>query len=338
MDELSIKDDWAVSRFARMVLTAVVLLPLGVAGCGGGAESPPTTTAPEGGAAKDDGSTEPKVIRPIPEGDQVAEAEAVEPKRRKFIPVELGSEGDPADAPAKPSPTGTSRNEADVTAVVDHLQPFQVFLGKWNWTTLKKFGQFAKHGEDLAWVWDFRTDKARPALVFETKEHPYFKTGRITWSTVDEKFELTTTSPEGEQRVFRGTWLEGGEPKEEHDGKRVQRSFKLDLEQESPAEGDRWKVTLQLLDNDQYQMQLTKRPEAGTAFGPLDVVRQQREGTSFAVADSDNPGPKCVVSGGLGSSMVAYNGKSYPVCCSGCEAAFKEDPERWIAKMMKKPE
>jgi YHS domain-containing protein len=36
--------------------------------------------------------------------------------------------------------------------------------------------------------------------------------------------------------------------------------------------------------------------------------------------------------------MVSYQGKSYPVCCSGCAAAFNDDPERWIAKMMKKPE
>ncbi len=323
--------------FARaLVGVCLGLTAIATVGCGDGASTQEAASAPA--AKTEDAEGAPKLIRPIPEETASATSDEPAPKRRKFIPVELGAEGEGADAPAKPAAEGGVKDEARSATVVDRLQPFQVFLGKWNWTTLKKFGNFAKHGEDLAWVWDFRTDKSRPALVFETSEHPYFKTGSLTWLAEDEKFRLTTRSPEGDERVFVGTWIEGGEPKEEHDGKRVQRSFKLDLEQQTPAEGDRWKVTLQLLDNDQYQMQLTKRPETGTTYGPLDVVRQQREGTSFAVADSDNPGPKCVVSGGLGSSMVSYQGKSYPVCCSGCAAAFNDDPERWIAKMMKKPE
>jgi YHS domain-containing protein len=34
--------------------------------------------------------------------------------------------------------------------------------------------------------------------------------------------------------------------------------------------------------------------------------------------------------------QVEYKGKSYPVCCSGCAAAFKDDPERWLAKLAEK--
>ena len=78
---------------------------------------------------------------------------------------------------------------------------------------------------------------------------------------------------------------------------------------------------------------MTRKQPTAKQFGPLDSVRQQRVGTSFAVADSDNPGPKCIISGGLGSMNVTYKGKSYPVCCSGCAAAFNDDPERWLAKL-----
>ncbi|MGE5195178.1 MAG: YHS domain-containing protein [Deltaproteobacteria bacterium] len=105
------------------------------------------------------------------------------------------------------------------------------------------------------------------------------------------------------------------------------------LTQVSPAAGERWQVTLSQLDNNQYLMALARSPGAGKQFGQLDTVRQQRVGTSFAVADSDNPGPKCIISGGLGTMQVEYKGKSYPVCCSGCAAAFRDDPERWLAKL-----
>jgi YHS domain-containing protein len=29
---------------------------------------------------------------------------------------------------------------------------------------------------------------------------------------------------------------------------------------------------------------------------------------------------------------VTHNGRTYYVCCTGCQAAFNENPEYWIAK------
>ena len=123
---------------------------------------------------------------------------------------------------------------------------------------------------------------------------------------------MRTPTPDGQTRVFTGTWTDGGEPREESDGKKVQHTFKMQLSQVSPEEGDQWQLVFNQLDNNQYLMNLTRRPAAGKQLGPLDVIRQQRLGTSFAVADSDNPGPKCIISGGLGSMSVTYNAPPGP--------------------------
>ncbi|MBR9804101.1 YHS domain-containing protein [bacterium] len=40
----------------------------------------------------------------------------------------------------------------------------------------------------------------------------------------------------------------------------------------------------------------------------------------------------CIISGGLGTITVSHNGQTYYVCCTGCKAAFEDDPERWIAR------
>ena len=149
----------------------------------------------------------------------------------------------------------------------------------------------------------------------------------------EDKFQVTVQPTDEDAREFRGTWADGGEPKEESDGKKTQHTHKLQLTQILPQAGDQWQLVFHQLDNNQYLMAMTRRPATGKQFGPLDVVRQQRLGTSFAVADSDNPGPKCIISGGLGTMTVTYRGKSYPVCCSGCAAAFNDDPERWLAKL-----
>jgi hypothetical protein len=99
---------------------------------------------------------------------------------------------------------------------------------------------------------------------------------------------------------------------------------------------EHWQIVLNQQDNDRYLLEMSKRPPAGKTFNKFDTVGTQRFGKSFAAVDIDNPGPKCIISGGLGNATVSYKGKSYPVCCSGCAAAFNEDPERWLAKLAEK--
>ncbi len=254
--------------------------------------------------------------------------------KKKFQPVQLGDDG--SGSGGESSSKQKIPDEQKAQAIVAALQPFQILLGDWRWGTRRQFGDFAKTGEDLKWVWDFQSDPNRPALKGVSDDNPYFHKIWLTWLPDDEKFQLTGKTPDGESRVLQGTWTNQGEPREESDGKKTQHSYKLQLTQVSPATGEQWQATLNQLDNNQYLMVLARSPATGKPFSQLDTVRQQRVGTSFAVADSDNPGPKCIISGGLGTIQVEYKGKSYPVCCSGCAAAFQDDPERWLAKLAEK--
>lgn len=294
------------------------LLSMLIAGCGG--DTPQATKSKSG-----------RKPRPTASEDPETSAEPAKPKK-KYQAVTLG--GDSAGEGSQTAATKTRLSgEKRSQAVVAALQPLQVLLGQWRWITNKKFEGSNKSGEDLEWVWDFKHDAAQPSLTAKCTTHPYFHQVWLTYLPNEEKFEATARPEEGDERVFRGTWAEDGEPKEESDGKKIQHTFKMQLTQVSPAAGDQWQLVFNQLDNNQYLMTMTRRPATGKQFGPLDVVRQQRLGTSFAVADSDNPGPKCIISGGLGTMTVTYKGKSYPVCCTGCAAAFNDDPERWLAKL-----
>lgn len=298
-------------------LVALATLAITIAGCGDAPKKPTARAKPKANATA--AAEEPDEGEPQPA------------PRQKFKAVQLGgaSESTSDAAPAKKH----IPNEKQAESVVAALQPFQILLGQWKWTTQKKFGGFARHGEDLEWVWDFKGDKSRPALTAHSDGNPYFHQVWLTYLPNDDKFQLTVEPEEGDQRILQGTWAENGEPRDEYDGKKSQRTFKLVLNQTSPESGEQWQVTINQLDNNQYLFDVKKRAPAARQFLALDIVRQQRQGTSFAVADSDNPGPKCIISGGLGSMSVSYKGKSYPVCCSGCAAAFNDDPERWLAKL-----
>ncbi|MEZ5952658.1 MAG: YHS domain-containing protein, partial [Planctomycetaceae bacterium] len=63
-----------------------------------------------------------------------------------------------------------------------------------------------------------------------------------------------------------------------------------------------------------------------------DTVSTQREGTSLALIDEGYGEKTCIISGGLGTMTVSHKGQTYYVCCTGCKAAFEDDPERWIAR------
>jgi hypothetical protein len=303
---------------ATILLTGLIL------GCGD-SSAPSTAEKPKG-----------KSVNKKPAADQdeaSSEEAAAKPKKPKFQPVDLGGGSDGAagagrDSAAKPKLSGEKRSQA----IIDTLQPVQMLLGDWRWITNKEFGGTKKGAEDLKWVWDFQADDAQPSLTATSAMHPYFQQIWLTYLPDEDKFKATAKSPDGQTRVLLGSWTDGGEPKEESDGKKVQRTFKMQLNQVSPEDGDQWQLVVNQLDNNQYMTNLTWRPPTGKQFLPLDVIRQQRVGTSFAVVGSDNPGPKCIISGGLGVIPVTYKGKSYMVCCSGCAVTFNDDPEKWLAK------
>lgn len=310
---------------SRRRLALLLIVSAGITGCA----KPPEA---EKSAAKTEGTTSGQRGKKKTSSEDPQDESAGKSKRKKFQPVDLGGSG----APTKSG--GAAVDEQQSQSVVAALQPFQILLGDWNWVTKKKFGDFPKTGMNLGWVWDFQTDRSRPALVSHSDDHPYFHQISLTWLPGDEQFQLTIEEQKGNRHVLRGTWVEGAEPREESDGKKLQRTYKLLLTQVEPSDGEQWQVMFNQLDNNQFLVDLKKKSATASQFGPLDTVRQQRAGTSFAVAESDNPGPKCIISGGLGSMSVTYKGRSYPVCCSGCAAAFNDDPERWLAKLAKAEE
>ena len=59
----------------------------------------------------------------------------------------------------------------------------------------------------------------------------------------------------------------------------------------------------------------------------------QLEGEEFASGDGR---PECIVSGGLGTIKVSYQGQTYYVCCGGCRDEFYASPQKYIDAAKKK--
>lgn len=272
------------------------------------AAAPPSTTGASQSATPGGSATE----------SPQATADTPAPKRT-FAPVQLGGSSGTI-------PGGAQAADVNSESVLEELQPLQVLLGKWSGNA-----RSAPLLHELQWVWDFQSNPAQPALVVSSEKSNYIRAGRLTYLPRENLFTFRMTTPEGEEKNFRGTF---SKPVADvaGDDQKLQRTFKLELQEEVPADAtEQWQVAFHQLENNRYLMELDRKRGSGK-FIRVDTVHSQREGTSFALSDSDYGDKTCIISQGLGVISVSYQGKSYWVCCSGCQAAFNDDPEKWIAK------
>ncbi len=216
-------------------------------------------------------------------------------------------------------------------AAIEALQPLQSLLGKWRGITRREVSDF-KGIEQPEWVWDLRTDRARPALVMESPTGVYYRELRLTGAGQPDRFQLIATDAEGRQRTLEGTLAEPVEQFQEG-GTTVQHRFRLVFEETGDAR-DRWQLAIAQQNNDRYLVELSRIRPSGTQR--IDTIGHQRDGTSVAKSDTDFGERKCIISGGLGTIAVNYKGKTYWVCCTGCQAAFNDDPEGWLRDAAKK--
>jgi hypothetical protein len=193
------------------------------------------------------------------------------------------------------------------------LQAFNDLIGSWRGTGLPEGTREEKQRgfwtETLSWEWQFKGPDVCLTVAFDKGKH--FVGGELHYLPDQDKFQLNVTNTAKESLTFTGPLKE-----------RV-----LTLEREDAAKKETQRLVITLLHANRFLYRFEVKPAERLTFTRLYQVGATKEGVPFA---SEGNQPECVVSGGLGTSKVSYKGKDYYVCCSGCRAAFKEDPEKYI--------
>jgi hypothetical protein len=231
---------------------------------------------------------------------------------------------------------GGASSEQQIQTIIAQLQPLQILLGQWRGTTRREYENF-KAVDAHQWIWDLQTEPERPALTIESDKSPYLRKGRISWDDAAKKFTMAAVDGAGVTRQFMGEFTE---PVHEILGSddKLHKVFRLEFTESTAAEGNReesWQLAFVQQENNRYLLEVARR-RGNAAFARFDTVSTQREGTSFAASDSDYAEKTCIISEGLGTMELTYKGRSYWVCCTGCKAAFEDDPEKWIARSAKR--
>lgn len=245
---------------------------------------------------------------------------------RRFQPITLGG-----NSPSQKMNNNNAPDEQKFDNVLEALKPLQIMLGEWGGTTFKKIGGFSSV-ETLDWVWDLQTDPAQPALVMNADKSRYYQDARLTYLTDAQKYQLTLKDKAGKERIYEGDFsVPLKQVPGDDDPNVMHTTYKLSLALVEPADEKKHaQIILNQQNNNRYMFEIYDL--RGDSYARIDTINTRRKGTSFAKSDSDYGDKTCVISGGLGTSQVTYNGKSYWVCCSGCRKAFDADPEKWIAK------
>jgi hypothetical protein len=193
------------------------------------------------------------------------------------------------------------------------LRAFNDLIGSWRATNVpsgnraddqKNFRQ-----EKVAWEWRFKGADVWLAAAFDKSKH--FTAAELRYLPDKDVYVLKATTPAKETLTFEGQ-LE---------------DRRLTLERHDDAKKEDQRLVITLLHFNRHLYRYETRPADRPAFAVVWNMGGTKEGVAFATTDD---GPECVVSGGLGTIPVTYQGKTYYVCCTGCRDAFKEEPEKYI--------
>lgn len=205
----------------------------------------------------------------------------------------------------------------DRSAAKSALSQFQDLVGGWNGTGQTKRGSIVGAWREKGdWRWKFEGNLI--ALEYRVEEGKLLTSAWLTFDPASKSYRLKTTEPvEGKtetvERQYGGTLVEK----------------KLVFESLGEKEADGRRITITRLNEKRTLILFERKSASQTFYSRVAEVGYTRDGTRLA--ESDQTGPECVVTGGAGTIKVNHKGETYWVCCTGCRDAFNDDPEGVLA-------
>ncbi len=208
--------------------------------------------------------------------------------------------------------------------------PFEYLVGRWKGQGVPKDDsaqKFRGWTETHAWAWIFI--KGKPTgLSIAIEGGKFLATGKLTYMADRKRYHLEGTEPKpGAGPIV----LEGAL---DRSGK------KLVLDEVAHASGarpDRGVLRLSLWPNAnfiRYTMSLDRKEPGEVQFSHASEVSLTKEGESFAAGSTSGADrPKCIVTGGAATMTLSYQGRTFPICCTGCRDEFNENPEKYLKKI-----
>ena len=198
--------------------------------------------------------------------------------------------------------------------------PFESMIGSWKGTGYYLANRIRGWQETHAWAWKFEKG-AITGVSVELKGNKLVDKGIITFDENSNTYTLAGTDPAGAKITLTGKLDKSGK------GLELSRVGKT-------AEGSKQNIAITPNGNlIRYTLKVSEQEAGAPQYKPTLEAGLTKEGESFAAGSSAGDLPKCIITGGASTLSVAYQGKSYPLCCTGCRDEFNDNPEKYIKRL-----
>jgi YHS domain-containing protein len=217
------------------------------------------------------------------------------------------------------APLAWAQDEGGALSVPERLKPLEPLVGSWKGQAIPAARPTDGWTERHVWAWVF--DHGTPSALSLTVEGgKAIKSARLTPEEGDRAFVLAVQPIEGDVVQYRGTIDAKGQT--------------LTLERPASTAQDQDRVVIRLNQNGiRYTWFEERKPRRAPQFKRMLMANLGKEGETFAASSKADSLPRCILTGGAATMTVTHQGKSYPVCCTGCRDEFLANPDKYLAKM-----
>jgi hypothetical protein len=225
-----------------------------------------------------------------------------------LVPLLALAEDRPADAP-------------DLASQKDRLAKMQALVGQW-----RGVGQPQRGSTKDSWIaeadWAWAFDEGNASLVGTLPKGRYFKSLKLTPAKEPGAFELSAALAEEDGAITYTGQLDDTD--------------RLVLTAAEPRDGLPARISLRFVaENNRLLVLLEKQSANSDQLTRLAEIGYTRQGSGFGKNLAQR---ECVVTGGLGTIEVSFEGKTYYVCCTGCRDYFNDNPKEVLEEYFARKE
>jgi YHS domain-containing protein len=219
-------------------------------------------------------------------------------------------------------------DEASPRDIPAPFTPFEYLVGSWKGQGVPKDNpakQFRGWTETHTWAWVFAQGK--PAgLTLTIDGGKILASGKLTYDPGRRLYRLDAVEPRplSEKLTFEGT---------------IDKTGKYLVLDHVSAGGKAGKspgtLRLSIWPNAnfiRYTMAHDLKEAGSVQFTHVIEVGLTKDGESLAGASTSSERPRCIVTGGAATMTMSYQGRTFPICCTGCRDEFNDNPEKYIKK------
>jgi len=198
------------------------------------------------------------------------------------------------------------------------LSKLQDYVGQWRGVGQVRRGSTkGAWSETSDWAWKFKDGDA--SLTFKVDDAKYFAAGTLRAVDDGTAFELQAESANSKVK-YAGRLDEAGT---------------LVLNASDAPDDQPARISIRQVADGKRMLVLFERRVGADRYLRLAEVGYTREGSNFGKGTNYI---ECIVTGGVGTMPVTYEGKTYYVCCTGCRDLFNDDPATVLAEYRERKE